>query len=52
MSQLIKFVVPIFAINVDETINFYCKLGFEIVSKDLLLRDKLSTLISIKIQMK
>ena len=41
MLQLIKFVVPIFAINVDETINFYCKLGFEIVSKDLLLRDKI-----------
>ena len=35
---MIKFVVPIL-IDKEQTIDFYCKLGFVVVSKDLLLRE-------------
>lgn len=36
---MIKFVVPILTIDKEQTIDFYCKLGFVVVSKDLLLRE-------------
>ena len=35
---MIKFVVPILTIDKEQTIDFYCKLGFVVVSKDLLFR--------------
>ena len=38
---MIKFVVPILTIDKEQTIDFYCKLGFVVVSKDLLLREPL-----------
>ena len=35
---MIKFVVPILTFDKEQTIDFYCKLGFVVVSKDLLFR--------------
>ena len=36
---MIKFVVPILTFDKEQTIDFYSKLGFVVVSKDLLLRE-------------
>lgn len=38
---MIKFVVPILTFDKEQTIDFYSKLGFVVVSKDLLLREPL-----------
>ena len=38
---MIKFVVPILTFDKEQTVDFYSKLGFVVVSKDLLLREPL-----------
>ena len=38
---MIKFVVPILTFDKEQTIDFYNKLGFVVVSKDLLFREPL-----------